>query len=169
MNVFLQLGLITYVMWCDEGIYQNDINNNSTILIFRMGNNKGKLLLHDFILIYFSNPTCNRIIVSVTVTLRLAVYHQSILPGTKPHETRDQRFFQLNSCGNSPLWRENMFVTCEYAWPFSSVRIALRASYSKFLLLHHIQVLCQSRFCEADHVYLTYLMLQRQPGNFGKN
>jgi hypothetical protein len=25
--------------------------------------------------------------------------------------------------------------------------------------MHYIQVLCQSRLCKADHVYLTYLML----------
>jgi hypothetical protein len=30
------------------------------------------------------------------------------------------------------------------------------------ILVHYIQVLCQSRLCKADHVYLTYLMLQRQ-------
>jgi hypothetical protein len=28
--------------------------------------------------------------------------------------------------------------------------------------VHNIQVLCQYRLCRADHVYLTYLMLQRQ-------
>jgi hypothetical protein len=28
--------------------------------------------------------------------------------------------------------------------------------------LHYIQILCHSRFCKADDVYLTYLMLQRQ-------
>jgi hypothetical protein len=44
----------------------------------------------------------------------------------------------------------------------SSVRIAHKTCYCKFLLLHYIQVLCQYRLCEADHVYLTYLMLQRQ-------
>jgi hypothetical protein len=37
------------------------------------------------------------------VTLRLAVYRQSVLLGVKPLETHDERlFFQLNSCGNSP-------------------------------------------------------------------
>jgi hypothetical protein len=39
----------------------------------------------------------------VRVTLRLAVYRQSIRLDARPLETRDQRFlFQLNSCGNSP-------------------------------------------------------------------
>jgi hypothetical protein len=30
--------------------------------------------------------------------------------------TRD--FCRLNPCGNSPLWREDRFVSYEYAWPF---------------------------------------------------
>jgi hypothetical protein len=40
--------------------------------------------------------------VNVKVTLRLAVYRQSVRPGVRPLETHDQRFFQLNSYGNSP-------------------------------------------------------------------
>jgi hypothetical protein len=41
--------------------------------------------------------------VRVRVTLQLAVYHQSVRPGTKPLETHDQYFlFQLNTCGYSP-------------------------------------------------------------------
>jgi hypothetical protein len=44
----------------------------------------------------------------------------------------------------------------------SSVRIALKACYGKFLLLHYTQVLCQYRLCKADYAYLTYLMLQQQ-------
>jgi hypothetical protein len=39
--------------------------------------------------------------VKVKVTLRLAVYRQSVHLGVKPLETHDQTFFQLNSCGNS--------------------------------------------------------------------
>jgi hypothetical protein len=39
--------------------------------------------------------------VNVQVTLRLAVYSQSVL-GVKPLETHDQYFFQLNACGYSP-------------------------------------------------------------------
>jgi hypothetical protein len=39
----------------------------------------------------------------VKVTLRLAVYRQSVRLGDKPLETHDQRLFlQLSSCGNSP-------------------------------------------------------------------
>jgi hypothetical protein len=41
--------------------------------------------------------------VKVKVTLRLAVYRQSVRLGVKPLETHDQIFFfQLNSCDNSP-------------------------------------------------------------------
>jgi hypothetical protein len=49
-----------------------------------------------------------------------------------------------------------------FASPLSSVRIAHRARYWKFFLVHYIQVLCQSVLCKAGHAYLTYLMLQRQ-------
>jgi hypothetical protein len=37
------------------------------------------------------------------------------------------------------------------------------SSYSMLLTilpLHHLQILCQSRFCKTDHIYLTYLMLE---------
>jgi hypothetical protein len=34
--------------------------------------------------------------VKIKVTLRLAVYHQSVRLDIKPLETQDQRFFQLN-------------------------------------------------------------------------
>jgi hypothetical protein len=38
----------------------------------------------------------------VKVTLRLAVYRQSVRLGVKPLETHDQISFQLSLCGNSP-------------------------------------------------------------------
>jgi hypothetical protein len=38
----------------------------------------------------------------VRVTLRLAVYRQSIHFGADPFETHGQIFFQLNTCGHSP-------------------------------------------------------------------
>jgi hypothetical protein len=40
--------------------------------------------------------------VRVRVSLRLAVYSQSVHLGAKPLETHDQYFFQLNTCGYSP-------------------------------------------------------------------
>jgi hypothetical protein len=45
-----------------------------------------------------------RVRVRVRVTLRLAVYRQSVCLGASPLEAHDQRFFffQLNSCANSP-------------------------------------------------------------------
>jgi hypothetical protein len=39
--------------------------------------------------------------VKVKVTLRLAVYRQSVLLGVKLLETHDHKFFQLNLCGIS--------------------------------------------------------------------
>jgi hypothetical protein len=44
----------------------------------------------------------------------------------------------------------------------SNVRIAYIACYWKFIRLDYLQILCHSRLCKADHIYLTYLMLQRQ-------
>jgi hypothetical protein len=38
----------------------------------------------------------------VRVTLRRAVYRQSVHLGAKPLEAHDHRFFQLNPCGHSP-------------------------------------------------------------------
>jgi hypothetical protein len=74
-------------------------------------------------------------------------------------------FLQLNTCGRSPyvtstltrgwvclLWIGFNFVKCTYR------------TYSmllKILLVHYIQILCQSRLCR-DHSYLMYLMLQQQ-------
>jgi hypothetical protein len=47
----------------------------------------------------------------------------------------------------------------------SNVYFAHRAFIEKFFLVNYIQVLCQYRLCRADHAYLTYLMLQRQPNH----
>jgi hypothetical protein len=43
-----------------------------------------------------------RVKVRIRVTLRLAIYHQSVHLGAKPIETHDQYFFQLSTCGYSP-------------------------------------------------------------------
>jgi hypothetical protein len=49
-------------------------------------------------------PPLASVEVKAKVTLRLAVYRQSVRLGVKPLETHDQRsfFFRLNPCGNSP-------------------------------------------------------------------
>jgi hypothetical protein len=58
------------------------------------------------------------------VTLRLAVYRQSVCLGVKPLETHDQNFlppnwtFAILVLTYHPLWREDGFVRYEYAWPF---------------------------------------------------
>jgi hypothetical protein len=62
-------------------------------------------LMTTFYCLTFETPATWRarsLQVKVKVTLRLAVYRQSFRLGVKPLETRDQRFFQLNPCGNSP-------------------------------------------------------------------
>jgi hypothetical protein len=46
-----------------------------------------------------SKPTAR---VRVRITLRLAVYRQSVRLGAKPLETHDQYFFQLKPCSHSP-------------------------------------------------------------------
>jgi hypothetical protein len=46
--------------------------------------------------------TTLRIRVRVRVTIRLAVYRQSVCLGAKPLKNRDQHLFQLNTCSNNP-------------------------------------------------------------------
>jgi hypothetical protein len=107
--------------------------------------------------------------VKVKDTLRRSVYHRSVRLGVKPLENCDQSFhFQLNPCGHSPYVTSFLtrgwicLVWIGFTSPLSSVRIAHKACFWKFFLVHYIQFLCQSRLCKADHAYLTYLMLQRQ-------
>jgi hypothetical protein len=96
----------------------------------------------------------------VRVTLRLAVYRQSVRLGAKLLEAHHQRFFfQLDPCGYSPcvtssltrgwvslLWIGFVFVkrtyrTCSYSMLLKIVPYAL-----------YIKVLCQSRICRAEQV-----------------
>jgi hypothetical protein len=51
----------------------------------------------------YSNPPPHGVLNQPSqVTLRLAVYRQSVRLGVRPFESHDQRFFfQLNPCGNS--------------------------------------------------------------------
>jgi hypothetical protein len=61
--------------------------------------------------------------VRVKVTLRLAVYRQSVHLGVKPLESHDHRFFfhwtlKVTVLMEHPLWREDGFVSYEYAWPY---------------------------------------------------
>jgi hypothetical protein len=99
----------------------------------------------------------------VTITLRLAVYRQSVRFGAKPLETHDQIFF-FNPCVLSPYVTssdEKMGLSLMLRL-LSSVRIAHIACYWTLFLLHYIQVLCQYRLCKVHHAYVTYLMVQRQ-------
>jgi hypothetical protein len=102
--------------------------------------------------------------VRVRVTLRLAVYRQSVLA---PRHSRSRPEIFLtetlrvhNSYVTSSLtrgcvcllWMCFAFVKCTYR----TFNILL-----KIFLLRSIQVLlCQPRLWKADHVYLTYLMVQ---------
>jgi hypothetical protein len=84
--------------------------------------------------------------------------------GVKSLEYHDYSFFfwQLNTCCHCPYvtssltrgWVSLLWI----GFDLSSLRIAHIACYWKFILVHHIEVLIQYRFCKADHVYLTYLM-----------
>jgi hypothetical protein len=104
-------------------------------------------------------------LIQVKVTLRLVVYRQSVHVGAKPLEDHVQRIWQLNPCCHSPY--ETPSLTRRWGSLMnmlgvsSSVRIAYIACYWKFFLLQYTQVLCQQRFCRADHVYVTYSTLQR--------
>jgi hypothetical protein len=69
--------------FCSKRLTQNNTNNNY--------NNK----YWEKLIVYFP--------FRVGVTLRLAVYLQSVRLGAKPLEAQDQQFFfQLNTCGHSP-------------------------------------------------------------------
>jgi hypothetical protein len=87
---------------------------------------------------------------SQKVTLRLAVYLQSVRLSAKLLETHGQNSFQLNTCGNSPsvisLWREDGFVSYEYAWPYSMLL--------EFFILHYKQHVVWDESLKAQsHLY----------------
>jgi hypothetical protein len=88
---------------------------------------------------------------------------------TSPLRMMTGDIFQQNPCGHSPYvtssltrGRVSPLWTC---LALSSILIAHITCYWKFLPVHYIQVFCQYRLCKANHVYLTYLMLQRQPSH----
>jgi hypothetical protein len=66
-------------------------------------------------------PSANWIRIRVTVTLRPAVYRQSVRLGDKPLETHDQHFFQLNTCFHSPLSESELL----YVWRFTANQFIL--------------------------------------------
>jgi hypothetical protein len=78
-----------------------------------------------------------------------------------PWDPRPGFFSQLNSCDNSPyitslLTRIWVLSLMNVFGLLSGVLMAHIACYWKFFLLPYTQVLCQSRFYIANHVYLTY-------------
>jgi hypothetical protein len=104
----------------------------------------------------------------VKITFRPAVYHQSDRLGFKPLKTHDQRFFNWNLTVivliYHPRWREDGFVSYEYAWSFVKCTYHTYSMLLKILpfVLYTCTILCQYRLCKADYACLTYLMLQRQ-------
>jgi hypothetical protein len=83
-----------------------------------------------------------------------------------PWDPWPEIFFQLNSCGNNPyitssLTRWWMYLVNMLCFS-SSVHFAHITCYRKFLLTHYTQVLCQYGLYIADHVWISYLLLQRQ-------
>jgi hypothetical protein len=102
--------------------------------------------------------------VKLKVTLRLAVYRQSVRLDVKPLETHDQTFFQLNSCGNSPYVTSSLtrrwVCLLWISLAFRQVYIShIQHVIENVFFLHYTQILCQYRLCRADHAYLTYRML----------
>jgi hypothetical protein len=58
---------------------------------------------HTYLLLFYLPYRDSTVIrIKVRVTLRLAVYRQSVRLGDKPLEAHDQHFFQLNTCCHIP-------------------------------------------------------------------
>jgi hypothetical protein len=75
------------------------VNCNSSHIELLLNN----VSLTNLGLIWISDWIEFRVRVRVRMTLRLAVYHQSVRLGTEPHETHGQKYFpQVNTCGHSP-------------------------------------------------------------------
>jgi hypothetical protein len=93
------------------------------------------LTVSDLRLPFSSPPTTHRTMVEVfdpaskrgndrvrvQVTLRLAVYHQSVRLGAEPLETQGQNYFSQLKLAIialiNPLWREDGSVVCNCCWP----------------------------------------------------
>jgi hypothetical protein len=100
----------------------------------------------------------------VRVTLRLAVYRQSVRLGAQPLESHDPRqFFQLNPCGHSPYVTSSMTRRCGcLLWIGSAFVKFTYRTYSMLIKILPCALHVQYRLYRADHVYLTYLRLRRQ-------
>jgi hypothetical protein len=80
--------------------------------------------------------------VKVKLTLRLAVYRQSIRLGARPLEAHNQRFFfQLNSCGNSPYVTSSLARWVCLLW----IRLAFRLELNWTRSVEWYRI-------EADHI-----------------
>jgi hypothetical protein len=109
----------------------------------------GSKTLPDLSYQLLTSHNCNFRHLKVKVTLRLAVYPQSVRLGAKPLEAHYKRLFFATELLSSQslcniLSDEKMALSLmTMLGPSSSVRIAqiLVACYWKFFLLHYIQVL----------------------------
>jgi hypothetical protein len=101
-----------------------------------------------------------RVRVRVKVTLRLAVYHQSVRLGVKPLETQDQILFQVNPCGHSPYvtssltrrWVCLLWICLAFCKVYVSHIQHVIGNFS-FCTIYKS---CQPRVCKADHSSRTY-------------
>jgi hypothetical protein len=90
---------------------------------------------------------------------------------SSPLRLMTRYFFHLNLWDNSPYIISSLTRRrISFLWICLAFRQAyisrMSIAYSmllKILPLHYTQVPCQYRLRRADHAYLTYFMLQRQP------
>jgi hypothetical protein len=76
-----------------------------------------------------------------------------------PWDSRPEFFFQLNSCGNSPyvtsLWREDGFVSYEYAWPYSMLLKFFIFHYKEYYTIFTVCILLCFTICKSDKITVT--------------
>jgi hypothetical protein len=89
--------------------------------------------------------------------------NQLVLASSPSWLTTRDLFLQMNPCDYSPYVTSSLttgwvcLLWIGFASLLLSVRIAHIADYWKFLLVHYVQVLCQSKLCKADHAVLLIL------------
>jgi hypothetical protein len=92
--------------------------------------------------------------------------NQFVLASSPSRLTTTDTLFQLNPCGLSPYVTPSLtrrgFVSYEYAWPFVKCTYCIYSMLLKFFPFALYRGPLSAEICKADHVYLTYLMLQRQ-------
>jgi hypothetical protein len=68
----------------------------------------------------------------------------------------------MNPCSNCPYVTSSLtrrwVCLFEQVWTLSSVRITHITCYWKLFLVYHIQALCQSWLCKANHAYILRIL-----------